>query len=198
MKHLNFAEKIIALSQADFKLRDELVQKGELGDEYHPEMERLHSSNAQILDKIISEIGFPTKEKVGEKASEAAWLVVQHAISQPKFLKKCARLLFLHYKDQKAIKIQLAYLTDRIAFFEGRPQLYGTQFDWNQEGILVPAAIQDSGLVNSLRAAIGLNSLEEQTKIIQNQAKRDHQVPPKDYIKRKNAFTAWRKTVGWI
>ncbi|MDF2934230.1 MAG: hypothetical protein K0R36_3561, partial [Chryseobacterium sp.] len=33
---------------------------GELGNGYHPEMEKLHKENAQYLKNIIERIGFPT------------------------------------------------------------------------------------------------------------------------------------------
>ena len=43
---------------------------------------------------------------------------------------------------------QLAYLEDRIAFFEGRPQVYGTQFDWDEQGQLSPLPIKDEANVD--------------------------------------------------
>ncbi|MDF2934511.1 MAG: hypothetical protein K0R36_3842, partial [Chryseobacterium sp.] len=49
---------------------------GELGNGYHPEMEKLHKENAQYLKNIIERIGFPTISKVGQKASDVAWLII--------------------------------------------------------------------------------------------------------------------------
>lgn len=45
-------------------------------------MEQLHNRNAKILNDIIEAIGYPTIDKVGKEASEAAWLVIQHSIGQ--------------------------------------------------------------------------------------------------------------------
>ena len=58
--------------------------------------------------RIIKEIGFPTIEKVGKKANEAAWLVIQHAIEKPSFMKKCIQLLELAVNEEKASEINLA------------------------------------------------------------------------------------------
>lgn len=45
--------------------------------------------------------------------------------------------------------------------------------------------------------AIGLNTLEEQTAVIRQQAESENQTPPKDLGKRKRDFEEWRKKVGW-
>jgi hypothetical protein len=124
-EYADLAEIIIGLKNADIELRDQLIQNGKLSGGYNSTMARLHNKNAQILNEIIDKIGYPTTEKVGKLAHEAAWMVIQHAIGQPVFMKKCAKLLEeLH--DDREHKIYLAYLTDRIAVFENRPQLYGT------------------------------------------------------------------------
>lgn len=55
-------------------------------------MEKLHNRNAEVLNNIVDKTSYPTVDKVGEEASEAAWLVIQHSIGQPSFMKKCAEL----------------------------------------------------------------------------------------------------------
>ncbi|MEH6308745.1 DUF6624 domain-containing protein [Olivibacter sp. CPCC 100613] len=198
MDFKNVAEKIIELKNDDLKLRSRLIQGGQLGDEYNEEMEKIHNRNAKILSKVIDTIGYPTIDKVGTEASEAAWLIIQHAIGQPNFMKKCAKLLENAVIEKKADPINLAYLTDRIAVFERKEQLYGTQFDWDENGKLSPNPIDDLTKVNQRRKSIGLNTLEEQTVIIRHQAERENQSPPKDLEKRKQVMEKWKKKVGWI
>lgn len=123
MDYSEIAEEIIALQDADLKLRSELLQKGQMNDGYNPEMEAMHNRNADILDKIIDQIGYPTIDKVGKEANEAAGLVIQHAIGKPKFMKKCVVLLEKAVNENKVNPKHPAYLTDRIAVFEGGPQL---------------------------------------------------------------------------
>jgi hypothetical protein len=77
MPHSSIAEEIIALKNKDIALGARLVQKGQLGEGYHEEMQALHNQNAAALKAIIATIGYPTPEKVGKEASEAAWLIYQ-------------------------------------------------------------------------------------------------------------------------
>lgn len=198
MDYLNTAKKIIELQNADLELRDKLIQNGKLFAGYNSEMEVLHNKHAEILNNIIDKIGYPTVDKVGKEANEAAWLVIQHSIGQPEFMKKCAALLEKAIEENQADAQQLARLTDRIAVFEGRPQLYGTNFDWDENGELDPSPFDNFEKVNQRRKSIGLNSLEKQTKIIRQQAIAENQTPPADMNSRTKQFNEWRVKVGWI
>lgn len=194
----NIANKIIDLKNADLQLRSKLVQNGQLGKGYHPDMEKLHIENAEKLNDIIQTIGFPTIDKVGEEASEAAWLIIQHSIGNPGFMKKCEELLKIAVSENKANPRNLAYLSDRIAVSEGKLQLYGTQFDWDENGELSPDKYDDLIKVNERRKSIGWNTLEEQTAIIRNQAADENQAPPEDFAKRKKEVEEWRQKAGWL
>jgi len=197
MNYKEIAERIIELKNADLEFRDKLVENGQLGEGYNKGMAKIHSKNAEILNEIIDTIGYPTVEKVGKEASEAAWLVIQHSIGQPGFMKKCVELLEVAVSENKANSKGLAYLTDRVAVFEGNPQLYGTQFDWDENVELSPNLFDDLTKVNQRRKSVGLNTLEEQTDIIRSQAKNENQSPPSDFEKRKQEIEKWKKTVGW-
>ncbi|SMD42541.1 hypothetical protein SAMN00777080_1101 [Aquiflexum balticum DSM 16537] len=198
MDYKSIAKKIIDLKNADLALREKLVQNGQLGEGYNEEMKELHNRNARALNDFIEVIGYPTIDKVGPEANEAAWLVIQHAIGLPRFMKKCAALLKTAVMNNKADPKYLAYLTDRIAVFEGKPQLYGTQFDWDEQGYLSPNFYDDLTKVNQRRESIGLNKLEDQTVIIRQRAKIENQLAPRDFEKRKREIEEWRKNVGWI
>ncbi|SFW67394.1 DUF6624 domain-containing protein [Chitinophaga sancti] len=197
MDFKSIAENIIDLKNADLELRDKLVQNGQLTEGYNEEMKELHNRNAKILSGIIDAIGYPTIDKVGSEANEATWLIIQHSIEQPALMKKCAELLETAVKENKADPKNLAYLTDRIAVFEGKQQLYGTQFDWDANGNLSPNHFDDLIKVNERRNLIGLNTLQEQTEFIRRQAEDENQLPPADFGKRKQEVEEWKITVGW-
>ena len=192
------SQTILRLKEKDDKLRAKLIENGTLSNGYNQEMKAIHNSNTKELNRIIDAIGFPTSEKLGEEASSAAWLIIQHSIGQPDFMKKCAALMEIEVEKGQADKINFAYLTDRVAVFEGNPQLYGTQFDWDENGEMSPAKIDDYDKVNERRKAIGLNSLEEQIKVMRERIKTENQPLPKDYEERKREYDEWRKSVGWI
>jgi len=197
MDYKSITEKIINLKNTDLALRNKLVQSGQLNERYNEKMKELHNRNAKILSHIIDTIGYPTIDKVGKEANEATWLVIQHSIGQPEFMKKSAELLKSAVNENKADPKSLAYLTDRIAVLEGNPQLYGTQFDWDEHGNLSPNPFDDLNRVNKRRKSIGLNTLEEQIEIIRRQAKNENQSPPKDIENRKQEIEEWKKNVGW-
>ena len=197
MKYKSVAERIIELINTDLELRNRLIQNRQLGKGYNEEMEKMHNRNAYILNEIIDIIGYPTIEKVGKEANEATWLIIQHSIGQPDLMKKCKKLLEGIVSENKAARRYLAYLTDRIAAFEGKLQLYGTQFDWDKNGELSPNPFDDLTKVNQRRKSIGLNTLEEQTEIIRRQVKNENQSPPTDFEKRGKEIEQWKKKVGW-
>ncbi len=198
MKHPQIAQQIIALKDADLKLRDELIQRNELYNGYHPEMEQLHIENAKELQRIIDAIGFPNIPKVGKEASEASWLVTQHSISVPSLMKMYLELLKEAVNDGEASAIHLAYLTDRVLSFQDQPQLYGTAFDWDNNGIMNPKLYDDLDKVNARRSSLGMNTIEEQTKIIRAQVTKEQEDVPMKLKQRQLDYDLWRKKVGWI
>jgi len=198
MYYPEIARKIIDLKNADLAFRDKLIEQGKLGDGYNDEMAAIHNSNADALEEIIDQVGYPTVDKVGEEASDAAWLVVQHSIGRPAFMRKCAVLLHDAVDENKANTLHLAYLEDRIAVLEGRKQLYKTQFDWNQSGELSAQPFDDLYKVNQRRKSLGLNSLEEQTHIMRSRAAKENQSPPENLEQRKQEMDTWMEKVGWI
>lgn len=174
------------MAKHDLSVRESLLQKNLLSPGYHPEMERVHRRHAALLDEIINAIGYPTVSKVGQEANESAWLIVQHAISEPFFMKKCYKLLS---EDPDASPEQLAYLYDRICYFEGRPQKYGTQFD--DSGLYPVENIEE---MICLREALGLIPHDHEK--IRTAA--DSTTSREDLHRGKEEFNHWRKKVGWI
>jgi hypothetical protein len=166
----------------DLRVRQELVESGELGDSYVPRMEAVHTKNAERLKEIVDECGWPDEQTVGEDGAKAAWLIVQHAIGSPDFQRNCLQLLRCAADEGRIPRWHAAYLEDRIAMHEGRPQQYGTQWlDDPVDGRIRPWKLADSERVNELRAEAGLQpmpsipepgpelSLEQQQAIVENQ-----------------------------
>jgi hypothetical protein len=197
MKANSIAKSIIAMEREDSKLRGKLIKNGTISNGYDKEMEALHNRNANKLSDIIDSIGYPTADKVGKEASDAAWLIIQHSIGQPTFMRKCLHLLEEVVNENKADSINMAYLTDRIAVFENRPQLYGTQFDWDENGELNPNPFDNLEKVDQRRKSIGLSTLEEQIEVMRKRSKNEKQSPPKDFLERKSEVEKWKQSVGW-
>lgn len=117
----------------------------------------IDSANLRKFKSIIADCGWPREKN----ASHAAWLLVQHADSDLAFQRRARVLLEASVKAGTGAPRDLAYLADRIAANEGRPQEYGTQFSQPDRCHLVLDPVDDRELVNRRRLAIGLQSLED-------------------------------------
>ncbi len=182
-------DKLAPLVERDLLIREGLLQRGVLNDTYHKEMEKVHIENARKLKALIDAYGFPVLSSAGEPGVKLAWLIIHHAISLPDFMQDCLIEMRLAASQDDFPKDLLAYSEDRIRFFEGRPQLYGTNSDW-QKGELKPTAIEDEGQVNLRRKSMGLAPLETFTSSSMER-------PPKDPDSKLKEFEAWLKRTGW-
>ncbi|MCT2560420.1 DUF6624 domain-containing protein [Chryseobacterium herbae] len=182
-----FSKELIALAEKDLSVRERLASEGKLNGGYHPEMEVIHRQNGEKLREVIREIGFPTISKVGAEASDAAWLIIQHAIGEPELMKSCYHLMVENRNDIKPSNI--AYLYDRIQVFQSQPQRYGTQL--TSEG--TPYPVEDKSSLNEERLKVNLPlfSQEEIDRIpgVENIL----EIDGKD-----TDYNAWRIKTGWI
>lgn len=197
MQHLNKAlsQELVALAKVDLSTRDELVADGSLGNYgYHPRMEAVHKNNAVRLAAIIEQYGWPGTSLVGEEGARAAWLIAQHAIGNPPFMRHCLSLLKQAVSNNEVIPWQAAMLEDRIRMFEGKPQIYGTQFQSDKNGELNPYPIENPESVNDRRLAVGLNTLEERTVELREQSARENVPTPPDL---EEQYEKWLYSVGW-
>lgn len=181
------ANQLLQLANNDLLVREKLLAKGKLFGGYHPEMEAVHKTNAKGLREIIASIGYPGISKVGEKASEAAWLIVQHAISEPDFMQQCYQMMVDNKEDVNLANI--AYLYDRIQVFKSKPQLYGTQL--TTDNVIYPVSNKDS--LNEERMKMNLPALAQEQI---NKIPAIDSIPAMDL--EDEGYLIWRKKVGWI
>ena len=153
-------QELLAMRDEDFRVRDELVASGELGGPYVPRMEAVHIRNAVRLRELIAEHGWPAEDLAGEDGAKAAWFIVQHSIGEPEFQRKILPILQDCAAAGRIPAWHAAYLEDRIATQEGRPQRFGTQWiDSSDDGRARPWILADPDHVNELRASVGLGPL---------------------------------------
>ncbi len=107
---------------------------------------------------------------VGEDASKAAWLIVQHAILDEEFMNRYLELLQNAVNNNDAEGWCFAYLKDRTLTMKGKPQIYGSQFDM-QDGKVVPFPIENPDIVDELRKELGLDTVAEAAQRIQERYK---------------------------
>ena len=187
--------ELLDMVKEDRRVRSELAATGELFQGYAPRMAEVHHRNAQVLDAIVQQYGWPGKSLVGNEGAHAAWFILQHAIGNPGLQRICLPLLKEAVARQEAEAAHVAYLEDRICFYEGRPQKYGTQFAWDENGQMSPWKLQDPEQVDIYRQSVGLGPLAE--KIEQVRQTTEGETPP-DFKKHQEEMEAWGRSVGWL
>jgi hypothetical protein len=185
--------ELIAMRAEDLRVRQELIDSGEMdGTRYVPRMEAVHRQNAARLRQIIAEFGWPDRELVGEDGTLAAWFVAQHAIGEPDFQREALRLVRDKVKNGRVPAAQEAYLYDRIALYEGRPQRYGTHSAPCPDGQYRRCLTEDPEHLNERRAAVGLPAVAEDPP--------ETEPTPEtraEYEAWKKGEEEWMRKVGW-
>lgn len=195
--HENWRALLIGAAERDVETRMRLADGGALHAGYHPEMEAVHLDNARLLERVFDAMGWPHHEALGEDGAAAAFLILQHAISRPDLQRRGLELMLEAIPSGHANALDAAYLSDRIAVFEGRPQLFGTQFDWDAQSQLSPAPVRDPAELDERRASVGLPPMAETIAQMRANAAAEAESAPPDRAARQAAFEAWAQKAGW-
>lgn len=163
---------------------------------YHPMMVELSQQNANRLNEIFDTYGWPSFEKAG--GPWALLVLLDSAISSPKVMRRGLELLRVAERRNEVEPVDVVMMEDEILTLEGKPQLYGTQLDWDANGELSPCPIADPQDADVRRHAAGLVSLTEEIENIRAEARRaGAKPPPEDPIVRQATVEAWARSVGW-
>lgn len=148
----------------DRALHDELVgmldrdQKERSGGEPSDESDQ---DRTDRLKQIIDKHGWPTIGLVGKDGEDAAWAIAQHSDLDKPFQARALKLLRKAVADKQASPGNLAYLEDRVAVGQGKPQLYGTQMGCAPGGPEPATPIKDKAGVEQRRKKAGLDPLAD-------------------------------------
>ncbi|SDD09970.1 DUF6624 domain-containing protein [Williamwhitmania taraxaci] len=127
------------------------------------------------VEAIVRQYGWPTIAMVGEKASEAAFLIVQHA--SPSDIKRYLPMVVASAQKGEIKRKWAAMMIDRHLLRSYGVQLYGTQFgnsgkrnkstgivEWTP---LKPEPIVDEENLAERRKSVGLDPIESDAKRFQ-------------------------------
>lgn len=186
------SQQILEMANKDKLLLAKVAAEKNLSDTYHEELKTLHNNNIDILQEIVEQYSWPSVSEVGEEVAKACWLVLQHGIERPDFMRK---MLFLFKNDDSlgVDKANIARLEDRIRVFEGKKQLYGTNFDWTEDGVLEPTPIENVDQVEELRKTVGLPPLADDLRRVRNIGEKS----PKNWSEKQKQATEWAIRIGW-
>ncbi|MEM7261401.1 MAG: DUF6624 domain-containing protein [Planctomycetota bacterium] len=161
------AELLVRVEQ-DQAIRREAAERfesgGRLPEEFGKRWHAIDADNTAWIRGVLELHGWPPRSRIGEEASSATFLLVQHADAQPEFQREALALLSRAVEADEASPKNLAYLTDRVRVAAGDPQVYGTQVRV-EAGKAQPYPLEDPDRVDERRAAVGLGPLSEYLKL---------------------------------
>ncbi len=188
---------LVDAARCDVETRTRLATSGALFDGYHPQMEAVHDAGAALLARAFDAISWPGRGVIGDEGAAAAFLILQHAIGHPELQRRGLALMLEAIPRGDANALDAAYLSGRIAVFEGREQTFGTQFDWDAAGQLSPALTCDPAGLDARRASVGLPPMAETIAHMRASAAAEGERAPADLARRRAEYEAWARRVGW-
>lgn len=125
-----------------------------------PVKQQIYRQNQRWLQQQLQGSGWFDISKTSADASQAAWLMVQHADWDPLWQQQVLQLLQPKVKQGEFQPRYFAYLTDRVAINTGQPQLYGTQGACdNQSGQWQPFAVVNAAQLDLKRQEMELEPI---------------------------------------
>jgi len=143
---------------------DQRARTAYLASPHDPEVRRrvleVDSENLAWLRILVADKGIPTAADVGESGVKWAWLLVQHADRDPRLQASVLGTFVKRYEAGELPADDLARLNDRVLLALGRPQRFGTQFDW-LSGHFEPRGGGDAAQFDANRRKFGLMPLAD-------------------------------------
>lgn len=112
--------------------------------------------NKEQLVKLLDVNGWPTASSVTEYAAAGAALIINHTTYEIR--SKYFPMLEKAFKQGEAQPLRYAKMRDRLLVEEGKEQLFGTQWKF-ENSKRVPHTIEEPEYVDKRRAKIGLGPL---------------------------------------
>lgn len=115
--------------------------------------------NQRLLLNIFEQCGFPHSKNIKKESVVHAFIILLH--SDYKIQKKYYDEVVKAIEAGDLRKSDIAYLEDKMLRALQRPQKYGTQDSYNENGNLILAPYDDFEKVNERRIEVGLPVLDE-------------------------------------
>ena len=128
---------------------------------YLKQMMDIDMENQRNMKIILGKYGWIGQSKIGKKAAEALFFVVQHSdvVLMEKWYPELKRLADMGEAD----KIRCAMMEDRLLMWNGKKQIYGTQAaEFREDKKLAIWPIENPKTVNERRRKVGMDlTIEE-------------------------------------
>ncbi len=160
----NEQQEILKRLEHAFDLDQNAIKEFKKGAIKLDDLKKIQRNNLNYIQNILDKGFFPFKDLTSDKAYKSFFLTIQHSDSI-ELMERTAGIIQKAQAHQ-VDKPDYAFLIDRIRVFEGKPQLYGTQFR-KKDGITSFFDIEDGSKMDSRRAELGMEPFEEYKKKIE-------------------------------
>ena len=155
MLYPKIAQELLDMEYVDQEMRSRNLENPDYWDV------NVDHNHTNRMKEIVGQIGWPTVSKVGDSGAHSAWLLVQHADHDVNFQRRCLKLM-KKSSTSEISQVDLAYLEDRVRVNLGEPQLFGTQFSFNEfDRRFIPKPIKDPEKVEERRSLTGLGTMQD-------------------------------------
>jgi hypothetical protein len=131
---------------------------------FMPRWHALDEECAATLRSLLARWGWFRRGTWGELADANAWLLAQHADHDVAFQKDVLGMMAPLVESGETRPAHYAYLFDRVAVNEGRPQRFGTQGCCTGSGTWAPRTVEEPEGVDERRRAMGMEPLADYVK----------------------------------
>jgi hypothetical protein len=118
-------------------------------------------TNTRLLKQLLQDYDWIDSHRFGVRIASHAWVLAQHADADPAFQQEVLERMAPYLENGGVRPRDYAYLFDRVAVNQGRPQRYGTQpmESCNDDGSLSPRPLEDPETVDERRAELGIEPM---------------------------------------
>jgi hypothetical protein len=133
--------------------------------------ESIDRGNQAELEKLLELYEWFKISEFGPEAEADAWLLAQHADHDLRFQKRILSILERLLPSGETSGTSFAYLYDRVAVAENRPQRFGTQGRCVGPGRWEPWPSEEPQALQARRDALGLGPIEENIRRVSEQCR---------------------------
>jgi hypothetical protein len=126
--------------------------------------DRIDQANTRALKRILDRISYEELMALSPSAADQAFSIISHSPDDA-FKRRMVAVFEPLARAGRLPGERIALLVDDLAIAEGRPQVYGTNFEC-VGGVHQPRLTEDMERLNERRAALGMSTIEQYTALM--------------------------------
>lgn len=170
-------DELLKMQSEDQKARENCA-KGNVGEQircYAEISEKIDKPNSKRLNEIYEKSGFPAIKTVGREGVAAFMLILQHTPDE-NLRQKMLKPIKKAFERKELSASEYANYVDRLLVHQGKPQIYGSNFDF-KDGKLLMSKVKNLKNLDEIRRKIGLPTIAEYIKILKEIYNLEVEVP---------------------